>query len=338
MIRGRTLLALALLPLGCGGGPSDEEEERPVPVPTRVANAGGQTVVVLDEAGRERAGIAAVAVAAVRRPAEVEGWASVLDTAVLAASHAVLLEADTRLTKARIALDAAGREHARVAALAADGQNESQRTLDAATATWDADRAEVAAASSAIAARAAEAHARWGGVIAAWLEHGSPELDRLLGGRERLLLVTLPADAGAPASVTVAPGPGETLTARLVGPAAQLDPRLPGPAALYRAPADPRLLPGATAAVRAAVGAPRAGVVVPYSAVVWWDGEAWVYVERAPGSYVRRRLEGRQPAADGWFVPAGAATAISAGERVVTSGAESLLTEELRATIRGSEG
>jgi len=75
-------------------------------------------------------------------------------------------------------------------------------------------------------------------------------------------------------------------------------------------------------------------VVVPAAAIVWLQGRAWVYVEKAPGQFVRREVPAEMPLAEGWFV----AKNLTAGERVVVQGAQILLSEEGRAAVHGSEG
>ena len=76
------------------------------------------------------------------------------------------------------------------------------------------------------------------------------------------------------------------------------------------------------------------GAVVPGSAVVWWRGRAWVYVEVGAGRLARRMVATDTPAGDGWFVTSG----IAAGDRVVVRGAQAVLAEEDRAGIGKAEG
>lgn len=62
---------------------------------------------------------------------------------------------------------------------------------------------------------------------------------------------------------------------------------------------------------------------IPESAVVWLDGKPWIYVEEAPGHFVRREFE---------------ASRIAPDARVVISGAQMLLSQEFRAQIQVGEG
>jgi len=69
-----------------------------------------------------------------------------------------------------------------------------------------------------------------------------------------------------------------------------------------------------------------AGVEVPYSAVVWYAGKPWIYVEQAPGRFVRRAVGRHTENGSDWFVRAG----LRSGERIVVTGGQMLLSEEFR--------
>lgn len=68
---------------------------------------------------------------------------------------------------------------------------------------------------------------------------------------------------------------------------------------------------------------------MPTDAVVWWQGRAWIYVQRDPTLFARRELATDSPVPGGWFIAQG----ISPDQRVVTKGAQQLLSEEFRAQI-----
>jgi multidrug efflux pump subunit AcrA (membrane-fusion protein) len=127
-------------------------------------------------------------------------------------------------------------------------------------------------------------------------------------------------------------GSGRRLTARLEGPGPEADPVTRGPAFLYRIPdGGSSLRPGAAVAAylpEAGAGS-MGGVEIPGEAVVQWEALAWAYVERAAGRYARVRVATDHPVPGGWRVAQG----FSAGDRVVTTGAGQLLSEEFRARI-----
>jgi len=147
-----------------------------------------------------------------------------------------------------------------------------------------------------------------------------------------------PADAGAsaPPALELETGePGRRVPARLLGPAAEADPLTRRPVYLYRAE---RGWPGSVsgAAVVAVVprgAAAQAGVAVPDSAVVQWEGLAWVYVVRRPGAFARVRVPTGRPIPGGWL----AGRPLRAGDSVVVVGAEQLLSEEFRSRVTVGE-
>ena len=96
------------------------------------------------------------------------------------------------------------------------------------------------------------------------------------------------------------------------------------------------LLVGMNLLAYLAVGPTIRGVIVPTSAVVWWQGKAWVYLQRGQDRFARREVPAESPLQDGWFVVNG----FSGGDHVVVKGAQLLLSEEFRGQIQtqGEEG
>ncbi len=336
-VRAVAALAAALLLTASAAVVADEDDNvPPVSAPPRVAVVGGETVVTLDRATLARSGIEAEALAAQSHQAETAAYGVVLDLTDLADARGVIVGAAARVEKARAALAASRAEFERVRALHADGRNASDKMLEEATARWRGDEADARLADAALAAQVDAGRQRWGAVAAGWLEHGSAELDALLAQRQRLVQVTIPPGTAldrAPAIAVVRAG-GAAVPARLVSPAPRTDPRIQGASFYYAAPAAPGLLPGIALAAFLPAGPARAGVVVPAAAVVWWQGRAWVYLEEAPGRFVRRGVSTDVPVAGGLFVTSG----VAAGARVVVRGAQMLLSEEGRGAVQGSEG
>lgn len=60
------------------------------------------------------------------------------------------------------------------------------------------------------------------------------------------------------------------------------------------------------------------------------DERAWIYVERSETRFVRREIVLGHPAADGWFLSRGSPD----GDRVVTTAAQMLLSEERKVRIK----
>jgi hypothetical protein len=76
--------------------------------------------------------------------------------------------------------------------------------------------------------------------------------------------------------------------------------------------------------------APHAGVVIPASAVVWYANQPWVYQKSGNDKFIRIRINTDIETERGWFN----ATGVKAGDEVVTTGAQLLLSEEFKYQIK----
>jgi hypothetical protein len=81
-------------------------------------------------------------------------------------------------------------------------------------------------------------------------------------------------------------------------------------------------------------GVAREGVIVPESAAVWWEGRAWIYRQTGATTFARQEISTGDPVSGGWFVT----SALSPGDKVVTTGGESLLSTELGSQASGEQG
>ena len=109
--------------------------------------------------------------------------------------------------------------------------------------------------------------------------------------------------------------------------------------ALYQVDAPAAWPADARVRLRVPVSAPTLGVMVPESAVVWRDGLAWVYVARAADpsqpaeEFTRQQIPVDALVAGGWFV----AARLTATDRIVTQGAQLLLSTEYQSEIPQGE-
>lgn len=314
----------------------EQERERPVQVPSRVVAQADGTAVVFDADTQTLGGIAVIPVQAATRRGEIEALAMVLPANELIDLRSVYVAAKTQADKAKAALNASRREYERVKALYGDEQNLSLKSLETAEAAWRADEAAARGAGEILDAVARGARQKWGGVLVSAVIGDGPLFRRLAEQREVLLRVATPSGTGmtkAPAMARIAANDGSFRTASLVSPSPQADPRIQGASFFYAAPAA-GLLPGTTLTAYLPTGVEQPGAIVPATAVVWWQGKSWVYLQSAPDRFVRRELPPAMAIDQGWFVPGG-----FPGARLVVRGAQSLLSEELRAQIQvGEEG
>ncbi len=244
---------------------------------------------------------------------EVKGFGRVLDATPLAA---LLAEIDT----AEAATTASAREYERLKTL---GENASVRALEAAEAAMKRDRALSESAHSRLLAG-------WGKALAertdlAALTHS------LLAQESALARVEVPAGEqfnGAPSAIRIArvAGNGTLQAAELLGAAPSADLQGQGQAflVLIRAPG---FLPGmALTAQLATDGAKQNGFLLPTAAVVQYERGMFVFLQTGDETFERKRVEVGPPRRDGVFVSSG----VAAEDRVVTVGAQALLSEELK--------
>ncbi len=242
-----------------------------------------------------------------------------------------LNSAQMDIAKARASGRASDAEYKRLAALNQGGENVSKKAVETARAAAEGDAAVLANAEQSFGVLKSSIELHWGATVAGWLDHGSPQLEALLAQRANLLQVTPTSRTGqAPAEAMAQLPDGAHLSARRIGTLPQVDPRLQAPSYLYIVSTHQGLVPGMNIPVFLSAGAVRNGVVVPSGAVVWWQGKAWCYVEESPGKFTREEVPTTNPATPGWFVSDG----ISPGARVVTAGAQTLLSEEFRSQIQ----
>lgn len=316
---------------------TERERERPVAAPSRVTTEEGGPTVSLDERTARAGGIQVMALVGTTRQPERSAYASVLSAQALTELSSHYAAAHAELDKAQAAHAASHREYERLKSLHAADRNVSDKALQDAEATARSDDAAVQAAQVGLRAIEQGARQQWGDVLTRTVMVSQPLFVHLAEQREVLLQITLPVgDSGfTPApSARVRTASGTFTPVTFVAAAPRTDPDLQGVSFFYTAPAA-RLLPGMTVPAFLASGPARAGVIVPTSAVVWTQGKAWVYVQERGTRFERRALPTDVPLDEGWFITQG----LAAGERVVTVGAQALLSEEFRAQIQvGEEG
>jgi len=315
----------------------ERERERPVTAVSRVSVQEHDHVIALDQATQAQSGIVVTSLEASSHQEERKGYGTVMDVDDLIALRKDMATAQAEVDKAQAHLEASRQEYERAQALHADNRISSDKALQAATAAWHTDAANARAAQAARRALEGTARQRWGPVLATWVFEASPDFDRLSQRQEVLLQITIPPDvalASAPPTASIQAADGTRSAARLVSPAPRTDPRIQGLSFFYLAPARSQgLLPGMNVLAYLPVGPPVQGVRVPAAAVVWWQGTAWVYVQKDSNHFMRRAIATEMPVPEGWFV----STGLAAGDSIVVRGAQLLLSEEFRAQIQVRE-
>lgn len=315
---------------------AEADSDAPIEAASRVTHDDGKTILTFDAQAQRANGIVVAALNADRRAAAgVEANGVVLQLQPLLDLKTSYNTAQMDIAKARATSQASQAEYKRLLGLNRGGENVSEKSVETARAAAESDSAALENAQQALAVLKSSMQLHWGTVVASWLEQGSPQLDELLAQRAFLLQVTAAAGASqpSPAQAMAQLPDGTHVSAHLIAELPQLDPRLQAPSYLYIVFAHPGLIPGMNLSVSLPSGPVRNGVVVPYSAIVWWQGSAWCYVEESAGKFARVEVQTMNPAPAGWFVSGG----VQAGARVVTAGAQTLLSEEFRSQIQTDE-
>jgi hypothetical protein len=336
-----TLLALTFLG-GCKNGGRDEDDADrartapATPPPAQISFENGEVILTMDEQAQKRVGIEVGALAAGSNRPQADVPATVLSAQDLASFRNSYVAAQSQIEKSRVDIEVARKQYARAKSLFDSDQNVSAKTLESADGNLRALETEERAAEQQLQLQGAMAEQQWGGVVARWAMEGSPELDRVLGMSEALIQVTLPFDQNYSAPKTiVVEVPGRTRAeARLISAFPRVDPRIQGRSFLYSAPAQGDFTPGVNLVSHFTVGSSTRGVVVPSSAVVWSDGKAWAYLQKDARQFSRREVATGSPVDAGYFVTTG----FAAQDKVVTRGAQSLLSEEAVLEGYGSGG
>ncbi len=262
----------------------------------------------------------------------------------------------TQLASARSEADsaAAAEEAARAAferarILNADNKNVSDRVLDEARSRLESERARLNSARTTV--RTLENPLRSSGPAASPLtvdvggtvvetmarpgesvEAGLPllrvsRLDRLVARIDLPVGQSLPANTKV-ARIVAAGHENAILQADRIAPTPVVDPRSPGESFLFRLRQGQfGLRPGlAVTAYLPLPGASTQGFRVPASALVRLSGKAYVYVQAAVDQFVRREVTVESPVDSGYFVTG----RLAPGNRIVVTGAQTLLSEEFK--------
>jgi hypothetical protein len=341
------IVILSLLVLGIAGGlirgfvagrqeqAEEAEREAPVKAASHLTLEGGRAVLSFDDDAQKANGIRTTVLVSIRERLKGQATGVVVQLQPLLDLKASYNTPRTDLIRAKSSARASEDEYRRLQELNRDGKNASDKAVETSRATAENDAALVANFQRAITILDGGVLLRWGPVVANWIEGDSPEFDALLTQRRFLLQVTSTTGGpfAAPKQATVQLGDGTRVQANLVSVVPQLDPRLQVPSLLYSITAHPGLVPGVNLNVFLPTGSFESGVIVPSNAVVWSQGSAWCYVESSPGRFARTAVETSNPLTGGWFVTSG----FEPSARVVTTGAQTLLSEEFRSQIQADK-
>lgn len=349
MTRRQRLVVIVLILIAIAGGAAwsgftrhaladsdDNQDQQAMQGASHISAEGGKTVLKFNQVDQQANGISVATLTSSEHKTTVQGTGTILPVQPFLDLKTSYNTAQMDQVKARATAQASQAEYSRLLKLNQDGANASAKSVELARSAAEGDAAALRNAEQSIELLNDSVRARWNGDFARWLEHDSPQFNAVLAEQVFLLQVA-PAGTSAwtkpPSKIVVGLPDGSRVTAHLWSTLPQVDPRLQTPNLLYGIAPHPGILPGSNLSVFLPAGPAQQGVVVPYSAIVWWQGRAWCYVEQSSGEFIRREVNTSNPVAEGWFVTGG----IPAGARVAVAGAQTLLSTEFQTQIQMDE-
>ncbi len=244
-----------------------------------------------------------------------------------------IITLDGELAAADAALEASRAEFERTQGLFKSGENVARKVLETAQAQFRADEIKANGLRR-------SAMMDWGADFAALDAPKRREfIEKLVRGESALVRVDiLPGEAlteqPKAARLLILGREEQPIDTTSITPASDVDAKTQAQGFLLRIEKPPFVLrPGM--ALTAWLELPekaRAGFAVPRSAVLRHDGRAWVYIQEEEEKFVRKpvKLDTPLEGDKGWFVAADGG-GIKADDLLVVTGAQSLLSEELKA-------
>ena len=295
----------------------------------------GRPAVRIPAQSQAAAGIALEALKAASREDAFEVYGSVANLQPLAELRGRYLAAMAESKAARATLAAAEADFRRMETLFRDDRNVSEQALKSAEARYRTELARQAAAEQSPASLRDAMRGAWGEAVTAWaVNPDSHTMRSLLQQASFLVQLVIShevARTGTRGRISVAPAMArENLrAARFVSASPQIDPAVPGETYFYLVDGG-NLRAGMRVVGRVSrQGAAQQGVIVPAAAVVWHAGKAWAYVRDDEQTFARFEVATTHEMQGGWF-----STGFAEGDQVVVSGAQLLLSEELKYQIR----
>jgi hypothetical protein len=296
-----------------------KEEQKPADESRIKTDAEGNTVVTVDDETQKRIGLKVESLAATELPPEIKGFGNVIDPTTLATAL-------SNLATAEAAYNATSKELERLKTLKEQG-NASDRALQAAEAAALRDQLLIQSAKD-------QLMLTWGKAVVE--QKDLPGFVRSLTSVDSALVrLNLPAGEDIksnPTGARVFRLSGRSVDAQFLAVAPGVDPLTQGQGYMFLIkPNQIGLRPGESVTGYIKIpGDPVKGVALPRDAVVRSEGRAWAYVQTGDTAFTRKEVPLDHPLENGWFVKEGFAP----NDRVVVTGAQTLLSEERKASIK----
>jgi hypothetical protein len=301
----------------------DGAEKPPAEHAAEPATADEEMVVTLEKERWQSIGIAIAEPGKAQMAPHRVAFGRVLDPTPLA-----VLDSD--LAAAEAAISASRAEYERTQKLLATGENMSRKAAETAEAQFRADESKLAGLHR-------QLLLQWGAAASASdAATRHPFVEALVRGDAALVRVDLlPGDAVSEqprsAKLLVVGREQQPIETTAISPAADADPRTQAQGFILQVTKPPfALRPGmALTAWLALAEEAHSGFDIPRSAILRHDGRTWIFVQKEEDKFVRKPVALDTPLDTGWFVAEGGG--VAAGDRLVVVGAQTLLSEEMKA-------
>lgn len=213
----------------------------------------------------------------------------------------------------------------------------STRRLQEQQAQWRNDKAKLNTSQYQQQSVVANSRLQWGKTLTDWFTATrNPQAEAFLSGKTQLLQISLPPNRHLPSglkriAVDEYGRRDQAIDAQLISKTPQVDPVTLGERYFFKI--SERQLPfGAHITAWIAddkQATPTSGVIIPENAVVWHLGQAFVFIKDEKQNFVRHLLPTLRSSKGGYFLHSG----LEAGQEIVVSGAQTLLSQELKKLI-----
>lgn len=211
----------------------------------------------------------------------------------------------------------------------------SQEDLQVARSKWISDQADLAESQQDLRALIDSSRQFWGSVVTRWIQNNTDPIQRIIKQRAWMIRVTpagpLPGSINnLPKTVAMGITRQHMFPGRFVSRSPSLDTRFQQAGYFYlvdKPPVD--LSPDMNLVVEFPVGKPHQAILIPDSAVTWWQGTPWIYLKSGPRQFNRYSLLGAISAGSHWYVTR-QEIPIHHGDELVVSGVQFLLEKELQ--------
>lgn len=315
---------------------SSEKADDEIETINRVSNKDGVAVVSISPAAQKQSDIITEPLKASAHQASISTYGNVvgIDTLIELRNRYLAIKSDIEVLKTTLSHNK--NELGRLNALNQDNKNVSDKVVATAAATAKSDETRIVAANSNAKNITDSMRQLWGATLAeqATNPKASDLLQALIANKRVLIQTTLPFDAAEPkanSSITIAPtaAPSHTMRADYVSPAPITNSTIQGKTYFYHAPTNELRTGMQVNAITATSSKKSVGVIIPNNAIVWYAGKPWVYQKAENDEFKRKPIHTDVEVEDGWFYQG----PLKAGDEVVVSGAQLLLSEEFKSQI-----